>query len=113
MTAHDAFDRNDPHAPEVNAPGDRYAAAYRRVQELRAFYAHALWFAVLIPAMSVLNGLTSPQYWWVVWPFVGWGIGLTIHGFSVFAGDRFLGREWQERKIRQILEQEGATHGRR
>jgi hypothetical protein len=35
-----------------------------------------------------------------------WGVGLALHGLGVFAGDRFLGRDREERKIREIMERE-------
>jgi hypothetical protein len=109
MTAHQAA---DPLAPPPAASRDdaRYAAAYRRVQELRGFYCHATWFVLVMPVLALINALASPGQWWVLYPLLGWGFGLTVHALSVFAGGRFLGREWQERKIRQILEREGGDH---
>jgi hypothetical protein len=36
---------------------------------------------------------------------LGWGIGLVAHGMSVFA----IGKSWEERKIREILEKQNRT----
>lgn len=112
MTAHQA---TEPLADPLAAPHDdsRYAAAYRRVQELRGFYCHATWFVLIMPVLVVINVFASPGEWWVIYPLLGWGFGLTVHALSVFAGGRFLGREWQERKIRQILAREGTDHAAR
>ncbi len=30
-----------------------------------------------------INFDTSPQYLWVMWPIIGWGIALAFHGLSV------------------------------
>jgi hypothetical protein len=35
-----------------------------------------------------------------------WGIGLVAHGFSVFVPQWFLGNDWEERKIKEIMEKE-------
>jgi len=32
----------------------------------------------------------------------GWGLGLTIHGFTVFG----YGSSWEEKKIREIMEKD-------
>jgi len=34
---------------------------------------------------------------------LGWGIGLAAHGFSVYGLGGFLGAEWEERKIQEII----------
>lgn len=34
---------------------------------------------VLVNAFLVLlNWITSPYYWWVIWVIAGWGLGLVI-----------------------------------
>ena len=35
-----------------------------------------------------------------------WGIGLVVHGFSVFVPQWFLGNNWEERKIRELMEKD-------
>ena len=59
--------------------------------------------------MSVLlaiNLLTSPSSLWVVWPLLGWGVGLASHGFGVF-GTRF-GQGWVERRTRALMGEEAS-----
>ena len=43
---------------------------------------------------------------WAHWPTIGWGIGLTIHGLSVFAGRSFFGAEWEEKKVEELMARE-------
>ena len=38
------------------------------------------------------------------WPLLGWGLGIVAHAASVFAGFTFLGREWEERKIKDLMD---------
>ena len=33
-----------------------------------------------------------------------WGIGLVAHGLSVFVPQFVLGKDWEERKIRELME---------
>ena len=43
------------------------------------------------------------QIWFFYWPLVVWGIAVLINGFVVLGADRFLGPEWEERKVREYL----------
>jgi hypothetical protein len=46
------------------------------------FTIHALAFAPAMIAMLVINLLIGPP-WWVIWPAIGWSIGLLSHGWFV------------------------------
>jgi hypothetical protein len=40
------------------------------------------------------------SYYWPIWPHLGWGLGLALHGFGVYGG----GKDWQrqeEEKLRK------------
>jgi hypothetical protein len=82
---------------------EQYERARKRVQQLRGFYIHLLVYLIVNIGLFGLNMFTGRQYLWFVWPALGWGIGLLSHGLSV-AGWRFMGREWEERKIREELD---------
>jgi sensor histidine kinase YesM len=79
--------------------------ARKRVREIRAFYLSASMYAVVIPLLWIFN-LTLGGKIWAYWPTLGWGIGLTVHGFSVFAGRTFFGVEWEEKKIEELMARE-------
>ncbi len=79
--------------------------ARKRVQGIRSFYVSASFYAIIIPLLWVLN-LTVGGKIWAVWPTLGWGIGLTIHGLSVFAGRSFFGAEWQDKKVEELMARE-------
>jgi|TARA_B110000240_G_scaffold197708_1_gene253982 hypothetical protein len=39
----------------------------------------------------VLNWFTTDDTWWAIWPTMGWGVGLAIHGFNAyFLNEEFL-----------------------
>ena len=82
----------------------RYEQARQRVRDLRGFYFHIAIYVVVIAGIAVINWMTSPSYWWVVWPMIGWGIGLGAHGISVFFEGSLFGPEWEERKTRELME---------
>ena len=85
----------------------KYQEAKKQVDEIKGFYFHLISYVLVNVFLIVINLLTSPEYLWFFWPLLGWGIGLVIHAFSVFGG--FMGKSWEERKIKEIIEREKRT----
>ena len=42
----------------------------------------------------------------VFWPLFWWGIGLAFHAMKVFNYMPFLGANWEEKKINELMENE-------
>ena len=76
-----------------------YEKAVKRVKEIKGFYGNLISYCIVIPFLVILNLMTSPRELWFYWPMLGWGIGLLAHGMNVFA----IGRNWEEKKIREIM----------
>ena len=79
--------------------------ARKRVKQIKGFYFAAMAYAVVIPSLWVLN-LVSGGPIWAHWPMIGWGIGLTVQGMTVFAGRSFFGTEWEQKKVDEIMARE-------
>ena len=47
---------------------------------------------------------TSPDILWFYWPLFGWGIGMATHAVRVFGFGRWFGPDWEEKKIKEIME---------
>lgn len=89
---------------------DRYKRARERVQELRGFWIHLTFFILVNAFLIALNLLTSPDTLWFFYPLLGWGIGLTGHAVSIFGLGGWLGKDWEERKIRELMDKEDARN---
>ncbi len=85
---------------------ERYYQAKKRVEEIKGFYGNLASYIVVNIFFIILNLATSPNYLWFFWPLLGWGIGVVFHGLSVFKVSTFFGKEWEERKMKQFLEEE-------
>lgn len=62
----------------------------------RAFAPHLWSFIIVNAALFAINALTSPGQWWVLFPIVGWGVGLAFHarfGLSRYVSEGDLRRE--------------------
>lgn len=81
---------------------NKYLRAKKHVDELKGFYANLIAYCVVIPFLIFLNYRTSWDHKWFYYPMFGWGMGIVIHGFTVFG----YGANWEERKIREIMEED-------
>jgi hypothetical protein len=82
----------------------RYEEARRHARALRGFYSHAIVYVLVNAGLVAINLVTRPERIWFAFPMFGWGIGLLVHGLSVFAFGGWFGPRWEERKIREYLE---------
>lgn len=92
--------------PKYTDKENSYYKAQKRVEEIKGFYGHLTSYIVVMTGLMVLNLLTSPNNLWFLYPAMGWGIGVLVHGASVFNYMPFLGNDWEERKIRQFMDKD-------
>lgn len=90
----------------------RYDKAKKQVEEIKGFYSHFFVYVLVNLALFIINLLTSPGSLWFFWPLCFWGIGLAAHAISVFGAGRFWGPDWEERKIREIMERDTESGGK-
>jgi transcriptional regulator with XRE-family HTH domain len=76
--------------------------AIHYVRDIKAFYSHAISYALVIPFLFFIN-FTTTDYMWAWWPALGWGIGLLMHALEVFEIFDFYGTDWEKRQIERRL----------
>jgi hypothetical protein len=91
---------------DSNAVASAEQRARRRLVAEKGFYVHLVTYVVVISGLFVINALTGSGRWWFVWPAIGWGIGLTIHALSTFGLIGLFGRDWEERRLKELVEEE-------
>jgi hypothetical protein len=91
---------------------EKYKAAKERVEEIKGFYVHLFIYIVVNIGLIIVDVLTSPLQLWFYWPLLGWGIGIAAHATSVFGIKGVLGKEWEERKIKEIMEKDAKREQR-
>ena len=82
----------------------QYNAAKQYVDEIKGFYSHLVSFVVINIFLIILNFITSPNYLWFYWVLFGWGLGLVIHGFSIWSRNKLWGKTWEEKKIKEVMD---------
>ena len=85
---------------------DKYIKAKKKVENIKGFYGNLVAFILVNAVLIFINLYTSPSYLWFFWPLLWWGIGVLIHGLKVFDLLPSLGKDWEERKIKEFMEKE-------
>lgn len=89
-----------------NREESNYLKAQKKIEDIKGFYGNLSSYVVIISGLAILNFITSPGHLWFIYPAVGWGIGVVIHGVNVFNYMPFLSSEWEERKMKELIEKE-------
>ncbi|TAI49224.1 2TM domain-containing protein [Flagellimonas allohymeniacidonis] len=85
-----------------NISEQRYKKAKERVNNIKSFYNHFAVYCIIIPALAYLNFRTT-SFAWVLFPAIGWGFGLLGHWMDAFGKNPFFGKEWEQRKIHEFM----------
>ncbi len=93
-----------------------YIFAKHKAEKLKSFYIHSIVYFIINTFMVVFkitrnlnNGETFNEVFFDLSTFITpliWGILILIHAFSVFGPNVILGRDWEERKLREYMKQE-------
>ena len=63
---------------------DQYAIARRRAKAKYGFFVHATVYAAVMVLLVIVNLVTLPGDIWFIWPLIGWGFAVVLHGLRVF-----------------------------
>ncbi len=94
------------------AEEERLAAARRYVEQLRIFHVHASVAAASMLLILVVNLATNAAAgilgewwaWWSAWAFIGWSLGLAVHGLVVRLNRPGSATStWEQRQIEKVL----------
>ncbi len=83
------------------SPKETEAMEY--VKDIKGFYSHVIKYVVVISILAIIDIVTSPGKFWFYWPALGWGIGLFLHGMSVFEIMSFFGPKWEKKQVEKRM----------
>ncbi|QLG44012.1 2TM domain-containing protein [Costertonia aggregata] len=81
----------------------KYQKAKEKVEAIKGFYGNLLAYCIVIPILALVNYVTT-NFPWVIFPALGWGFGLAMHGFGAYGYSPFFGKAWEERKIKEFMQ---------
>ncbi|MFY0631292.1 MAG: 2TM domain-containing protein [Flavobacteriaceae bacterium] len=85
---------------------NKYVRAVERVEKLKEFYQNLASYVIIIPFLVFINLRFSPQFHWFWFPMIGWGIGVLFHWLEANNYNVFLGKNWEEKKIKKMMEED-------
>lgn len=92
---------------EYSDKENKYFRAKERVEAVKKFYSSLISYVLVISFLAGLNYYTDQwNYPWFLWAAFGWGIGLVFHAVKAFSLNPFFGRGWEERKIKEFMNDE-------
>jgi len=88
-----------------------YQAAQKRVKDIKGFYIHLVVYLFVNVAIFMvstqdegfINSLSRLSNYSTLF---FWGIGLFAHWASVFGPSILFGKEWEERKIKELMDRD-------
>ena len=95
-----------PVTQESYISGKKYDRAKKHVEELKGFYIHFTIYLIMFPVFIFLNIKSEAGFPWAAFPIIGWGAGVSGHAMEVFNYNPFLGKNWEEKKIRELMDKD-------
>ena len=90
-----------------NLNQSKYLRASERVTDLKEFYTRCFKGGVAILIVGAINYYLNEWYYpWFLWVVFGVGLSLAIRAFKVYGLNGFMGRDWEERKIKQFMDED-------
>ncbi len=83
----------------------RYMKAKEKVEAIKGFFGNLTAYCIVIPCLAWLNYETT-DFPWVIFPTLGWGFGVLMHGMEAYGYNPLWGKRWEEKKIRELMEKE-------
>jgi hypothetical protein len=95
----------------------QYLKAKKKVQDIKGFYSHLTVYIIINIFISgiIIYGLSYDEEYgftqaighfgvYSTWLF--WGIGLFFHWLGVFGFKNLLGKGWEDRKIKELMDKD-------
>lgn len=87
----------------------KYQEAQKRVQKIKGFYTHLIVF-ILVNIFVIIKKTQNIDEGETIWHAFKlaffWGIGLIFHGLKTFDLIPFFGKDWEDRKIKKMMDKE-------
>ncbi len=93
---------------------NKYLRAKKKVAAIKKFYTSLLSYVVFISLLAALNYYIDE--WsnpWFLWAAFGWGIAIVIQAFKAFEWLPFMGRNWEDKKIKEYMDKDDESTGNR
>lgn len=89
---------------EFNTNETKYMRAQERVARLKRFYGRVFRGLLAIAITGAINYyLNEWRNPWFLWVVFGVGLSLSLKAFKLFGTNLLFGKNWEERKVKEIM----------
>lgn len=87
---------------------EAYLRAKKRLDKIVGFYWHLAVYVIVNLVLIFLIGFNTDNFWsfGTFSTAFFWGIGLAFHFLGVFGPNFLFGKNWEERKIKEIMDKD-------
>lgn len=91
--------------------GRKYLRAKKKVEKVKEVYVHGAVFVFTMPIIIMTNFMFVPGFHYFWFALFGWGMAVFLHWLVVvgFKSSLF-GKDWEERKIKEAMEEENKNN---
>jgi uncharacterized membrane protein len=89
-----------------NIEENKYYNAKKRVEKMKEFYGNLTAYIAVNTFLIIVNYNTGWNHKWFIYPMLGWGIGVLFHYFNAFGRYPFLGKNWENKKIAELMKED-------
>lgn len=94
-----------------NFEEQKYIKAKKKVKAIKGFYVHITVYLIvnaffIISRMFSGGGYDNLWEWQTYNTAIFWGIGILFHAFNVFGMGFLLGKNWEDRKIKEYMDKD-------
>jgi len=92
---------------ETSDKENKYFRAKEKVECIKKFYSSLVSCVFVIGLLAAINYYTDQwRYPWFLWAAFGLGISLVFQAIKAFGFNPFFGRGWEERKIKEFMNED-------
>jgi len=87
----------------------KYQEAQKQVQKIKGFYTHLIVFIIvnIFVIVKKTQHIDEGETIWHAFKLAFfWGIGLVFHGLKTFDSVPFFGKDWEDRKVKELMNKE-------
>ena len=86
----------------ASPPPSEEAMLQERVLREAKFLRKAMSVGAVLIFLFIINLITTPGVWWVIWPALGMGLFLALRAIRLFTDWMEFGPSWQQRRIERL-----------
>ena len=88
---------------DKTASEDEESRVRKQVKEIRGFYSHLFTYFSVTVLLFIINFYTG-GYVWAIYPALGWGFAIVLHGLQAFRVLGIFTAEWEEKEVAKRLQ---------